>query len=170
MCAASLLGWFSLRYFNMQVWITSSWRSKPQKIFACTSCVAAMWWYYYSLNIRTFSALQGEGCNLSGQKCSVCLLKSKPCIWQRGTKNCSFVEHSVFYCLFLVCINPDGCSPLWCFCPCQVLVNDFFLVACLEDFIENARLFIFETFCRIHQCISIKYVRVFYAVSLFLKL
>lgn len=38
----------------------------------------------------------------------------------------------------------------------QVIVNDFFLVACLEDFIENARLFIFETFCRIHQCISIK--------------
>uniref|UniRef100_A0A8C6XAL9 Eukaryotic translation initiation factor 3 subunit E n=2 Tax=Elapidae TaxID=8602 RepID=A0A8C6XAL9_NAJNA len=37
----------------------------------------------------------------------------------------------------------------------QVLVNDFFLVACLEDFIENARLFVFETFCRIHQCISI---------------
>ncbi|KAG7233124.1 hypothetical protein INR49_007477 [Caranx melampygus] len=37
----------------------------------------------------------------------------------------------------------------------DVLVNDFFLVACLEDFIENARLFIFETFCRIHQCISI---------------
>merc|ERR1712136_148623 len=30
-----------------------------------------------------------------------------------------------------------------------------FLVACLDDFIENARLFIFETFCRIHQCISI---------------
>jgi len=37
-----------------------------------------------------------------------------------------------------------------------VLLNDFFLVACLEDFIENARLFIFETFCRIHQCISIQ--------------
>ncbi|OWK01353.1 hypothetical protein Celaphus_00018720 [Cervus elaphus hippelaphus] len=37
----------------------------------------------------------------------------------------------------------------------SVLVNDFFLVACLEDFIENARLFIIETFCRIHQCISI---------------
>lgn len=36
-----------------------------------------------------------------------------------------------------------------------VLLNDFFLVACLDDFIENARLFIFETFCRIHQCISI---------------
>uniref|UniRef100_A0A8B9H976 Eukaryotic translation initiation factor 3 subunit E n=1 Tax=Astyanax mexicanus TaxID=7994 RepID=A0A8B9H976_ASTMX len=38
----------------------------------------------------------------------------------------------------------------------SVLVNDFFLVACLEDFIENARLFIFETFCRIHQCITAK--------------
>merc|ERR1719230_2043437 len=37
-----------------------------------------------------------------------------------------------------------------------VLVNDFFLVACLEEFIENSRLMIFETFCRIHQCISIK--------------
>lgn len=36
-----------------------------------------------------------------------------------------------------------------------VLVNDFFLVACLEEFIENSRLMIFETFCRIHQCISI---------------
>ncbi|XP_066998368.1 eukaryotic translation initiation factor 3 subunit E isoform X2 [Anabrus simplex] len=39
---------------------------------------------------------------------------------------------------------------------CQiVLFNDFFLIACLEEFIENARLMIFETFCRIHQCISI---------------
>merc|ERR1712018_476285 len=37
-----------------------------------------------------------------------------------------------------------------------VLENDFFLVACIDDFIENARLFIFETFCRINQCISIK--------------
>merc|ERR1712025_623366 len=37
----------------------------------------------------------------------------------------------------------------------DVLRNDFFLVACLEDFIENSRLMIFETFCRIHQCISI---------------
>merc|ERR1719297_745745 len=36
-----------------------------------------------------------------------------------------------------------------------VLVNDFFLVACLQDFIENSRMMIFETFCRIHQCISI---------------
>jgi len=37
----------------------------------------------------------------------------------------------------------------------EVLSNDFFLVACVKDFIENARLMIFETFCRIHQCISI---------------
>jgi translation initiation factor 3 subunit E len=36
-----------------------------------------------------------------------------------------------------------------------VLNNDFFLVACLDDFIENARLFVFETYCRIHQCIDI---------------
>merc|ERR1719153_1171686 len=35
-----------------------------------------------------------------------------------------------------------------------VLINDFFLVACLDDFIENSRMMIFETFCRIHQCIS----------------
>jgi len=37
----------------------------------------------------------------------------------------------------------------------KVLVNDFFLVACRDEFIENARLFIFETYCRIHQCIDI---------------
>uniref|UniRef100_A0A8C1S9W6 Eukaryotic translation initiation factor 3 subunit E n=1 Tax=Cyprinus carpio TaxID=7962 RepID=A0A8C1S9W6_CYPCA len=46
-------------------------------------------------------------------------------------------------------------NPIECIFMHSVLVNDFFLVACLEDFIENARLFIFETFCRIHQCISI---------------
>nr|QBH73846.1 eukaryotic translation initiation factor 3 subunit E [Thermobia domestica] len=39
---------------------------------------------------------------------------------------------------------------------CQtVLYYDFFLIACLDEFVENARLMIFETFCRIHQCISI---------------
>ena len=37
----------------------------------------------------------------------------------------------------------------------DVLANDFFLVGCKEDFSENARLFIFETYCRIHQCIDI---------------
>ena len=39
-----------------------------------------------------------------------------------------------------------------------VLINDFFLVACLDDFVENSRMMIFETFCRIHQCISIRFV------------
>ncbi|CAD7003749.1 unnamed protein product [Ceratitis capitata] len=37
---------------------------------------------------------------------------------------------------------------------CQtVILNDFFIVACLNEFVEDARLMIFETFCRIHQCI-----------------
>lgn len=41
---------------------------------------------------------------------------------------------------------------------CQTVVfNDFFLIALLNEFVENARLMIFETFCRIHQCISIQY-------------
>ncbi len=34
-------------------------------------------------------------------------------------------------------------------------MNDFFLVSCRDEFIENARLFIFETYCRIHQVIDI---------------
>lgn len=38
---------------------------------------------------------------------------------------------------------------------CQtVILNDFFIIGCLEEFVENARLMIFETFCRIHQCIT----------------
>eukprot|EP00274_Cyanoptyche_gloeocystis_P000930 CAMPEP_0196661114 /NCGR_PEP_ID=MMETSP1086-20130531/42746_1 /TAXON_ID=77921 /ORGANISM="Cyanoptyche gloeocystis , Strain SAG4.97" /LENGTH=498 /DNA_ID=CAMNT_0041995867 /DNA_START=31 /DNA_END=1525 /DNA_ORIENTATION=- len=39
---------------------------------------------------------------------------------------------------------------------CQkVLQNDFFLVSCQDEFMENARLFVFETYCRIHRCIDI---------------
>ncbi|KAI9357048.1 eukaryotic translation initiation factor 3, subunit 6 [Zopfochytrium polystomum] len=38
----------------------------------------------------------------------------------------------------------------------EVLASDFFLVSTRFDFMENARLFIFETYCRIHQCIDIK--------------
>jgi translation initiation factor 3 subunit E len=38
----------------------------------------------------------------------------------------------------------------------SVLENDFFLIACLEDFRESARLLVFEMFCRIHQCISLE--------------
>lgn len=37
-----------------------------------------------------------------------------------------------------------------------MLANDFFLFHYREDFIENARLFIFETYCRIHNTISIR--------------
>merc|ERR1719183_258903 len=37
-----------------------------------------------------------------------------------------------------------------------VLKEDFFLNTVWEEFVENARLFIFETYCRIHQCIDIK--------------
>ena len=32
-----------------------------------------------------------------------------------------------------------------------VIENDFFIVGCLDDFTENARLIISEIFCRIHQ-------------------
>lgn len=34
--------------------------------------------------------------------------------------------------------------------------NDFFLVALKDTFIENARQLVFEIFCQIHECISIK--------------
>lgn len=37
----------------------------------------------------------------------------------------------------------------------EVLDNDFFLALCKEEFMENARLFIFETYCRIHQSIRL---------------
>lgn len=37
-----------------------------------------------------------------------------------------------------------------------VLDNDFFLTALKDDFVENARLLIFETYCRIHQCIDLQ--------------
>lgn len=39
---------------------------------------------------------------------------------------------------------------------CQtVIIHDFFIIPWLTEFVENARLMIFETFCRIHQCITI---------------
>ncbi|RWS13085.1 eukaryotic translation initiation factor 3 subunit E-like protein [Dinothrombium tinctorium] len=37
----------------------------------------------------------------------------------------------------------------------DVFNNDFFLIALQDEFIENARLFVFEIFCQIHECISI---------------
>ncbi|VDN96741.1 unnamed protein product [Rodentolepis nana] len=36
-----------------------------------------------------------------------------------------------------------------------VIPNDFFLTGCYEDFMESARLLMFETFCRIHNCVGI---------------
>jgi len=38
----------------------------------------------------------------------------------------------------------------------QVLLTDFFLVSCHSEFVENARLLLFETYCRIHSCIDIR--------------
>lgn len=39
---------------------------------------------------------------------------------------------------------------------CQtVMIYDFFIIPWIKEFVENARLMIFETFCRIHQCITI---------------
>lgn len=54
---------------------------------------------------------------------------------------------------------------------CQTVVfNDFFLIALLNEFVENARLMIFETFCRIHQCISIGYIfKIYYYHYIFEK-
>jgi len=37
----------------------------------------------------------------------------------------------------------------------RVLENDYFLKSMCEEFLENARVFIFETYCRIHQKIDI---------------
>ncbi|XP_004349023.1 eukaryotic translation initiation factor 3 subunit E [Capsaspora owczarzaki ATCC 30864] len=37
----------------------------------------------------------------------------------------------------------------------KVVNNDFFLCSLLDDFIESARMLIFETYCRIHEVISI---------------
>jgi translation initiation factor 3 subunit E len=38
----------------------------------------------------------------------------------------------------------------------EVLDHDYFLTAMKAEFVENARWFIFETYCRIHQCIDLR--------------
>lgn len=39
---------------------------------------------------------------------------------------------------------------------CEVVIdNDYFLAALKDEFIESARLFIFETYCRLHSAIDI---------------
>ena len=40
----------------------------------------------------------------------------------------------------------------------DVLSNDYFLENKQDEFLESARLFIFETYCRIHQSIDIQFV------------
>eukprot|EP00033_Pygsuia_biforma_P000959 GCRY01001101.1.p1 GENE.GCRY01001101.1~~GCRY01001101.1.p1 ORF type:complete len:451 (+),score=54.91 GCRY01001101.1:110-1354(+) len=37
----------------------------------------------------------------------------------------------------------------------EVIKNDFFLVGFLDEFLENAKLMIFETYCRIHEAVDI---------------
>ena len=40
---------------------------------------------------------------------------------------------------------------------CEAAIDaDYFLTAVKAEFLESARLFVFETYCRIHQCIDIK--------------
>jgi translation initiation factor 3 subunit E len=40
---------------------------------------------------------------------------------------------------------------------CEELIeNDYFLTAMKAEFVENARWFIFENYCRIHQCIDLR--------------
>ena len=38
----------------------------------------------------------------------------------------------------------------------ELLMKDFFLVACRDEFVENGRLYLFEHFCRINRVIDIK--------------
>lgn len=55
-----------------------------------------------------------------------------------------------------LCVNFDFDAAQGKLRECEnVLKNDFFLANSMADFIENARLFIFETFCQIHECISV---------------
>lgn len=55
-----------------------------------------------------------------------------------------------------LCVNFDFDSAQKKLKECsQILDHDFFLVALQDEFIDNARLFVFEIFCQIHECISI---------------
>ena len=48
----------------------------------------------------------------------------------------------------------------------EVLSQDYFLNDKQEAFVESARLFIFETYCRIHKCVDIQFVFVVLKSSL----
>lgn len=69
--------------------------------------------------------------------------------------------HLIWYCdaVLLVLSSQLDCVPSvvrWLPChSCQVLLSDFFLCNCADEFMEAARHFIFETYCRIHHKIDI---------------
>lgn len=58
-----------------------------------------------------------------------------------------------FECLF-VKFDFDGAQQKLRVCE-TVLPNDFFLTGCYDEFMENARLLMFESFCRIHHSVGI---------------
>jgi len=60
----------------------------------------------------------------------------------------SFLE-----CLFVRC-DFEGAQAALAECD-TLLRNDYFLVGCREEFLERARQFIFDAYCRIHQCIDV---------------
>uniref|UniRef100_A0A183KY48 PCI domain-containing protein n=1 Tax=Schistosoma curassoni TaxID=6186 RepID=A0A183KY48_9TREM len=64
-----------------------------------------------------------------------------------------------FECLF-VKFDFDGAQQKLRVCE-TVLPNDFFLTGCYDEFMENARLLMFESFCRIHHSVGISYVLVY---------
>ena len=88
--------------------------------------------------------------------CLICCLNNQPC-------TLIFVEFAI---LPLLCSN----GSLF-----QVILNDPFLGKCnkgnsitvpfRDEFFENARLFIFETYCHTHRCIDIRWVLlIFYSL------
>lgn len=40
----------------------------------------------------------------------------------------------------------------------QVLRNDFFLINCRQDFLDNARQYVFESYCRVHRTIDVELI------------
>eukprot|EP00744_Colponema_vietnamica_P000908 GILI01001566.1.p1 GENE.GILI01001566.1~~GILI01001566.1.p1 ORF type:complete len:448 (+),score=176.44 GILI01001566.1:89-1432(+) len=60
---------------------------------------------------------------------------------------------------FLLCLYSnfdfDGAQQKLLQCK-EVIAQDYFLAPLLDEFVDCARLLIFETYCRIHQCIDIK--------------
>ena len=79
--------------------------------------------------------------NLAGMTASLSCL----CTYKVARENAG---HSLKHCCCAAQMKLKECE--------EVLENDYFLAALKDDFVENARLFIFETYCRIHQCIDMR--------------